>query len=50
MQESARWSDGCRNHYLFAMGFKNVWGIDSVGKESARWWFFLCGEKGRKFE
>jgi len=46
MQESARWSDGCRNHFLFAIGFKNVWGIK--GKRALV--FFLCGRKGRKFE
>jgi hypothetical protein len=45
MQESARWSDGCRNHFLFAIGFK----MCGVSKESARWCFFFAGEKAEIF-
>tara|TARA_B110000037_G_C16746569_1_gene353464 strand:+ start:87 stop:263 length:177 start_codon:yes stop_codon:yes gene_type:complete len=46
MQESARWSDGCRNHFLFAMGFKNVRGIK--GKRALV--VFLLREKREKAE
>tara|TARA_B100001173_G_scaffold61808_1_gene52058 strand:- start:76 stop:222 length:147 start_codon:yes stop_codon:yes gene_type:complete len=46
MQESARWSDGCRNHFLFAMGFKNVRGIK--GKR-ALVVFLMRGEKAEIF-
>jgi hypothetical protein len=46
MQESARWSDGCRNHFLFAMGFKNVWGIK--GKRALVVFLLIMREKRQK--